>query len=105
MIPAKMGDLDFENGNYLQMFMTLSQNFPNCGISREAFASQSCFFVFDVSPYVGADSIDLLQSGSTSIRVSFKNPLTSGVYMILHCMFDSMCSIDSQRTVHIDSLL
>lgn len=105
MIPAKMADLDFENDNYLQMFMNLSQNFPNSGITRDTFASHSCFFVFNVSPYIDSESIDLLQSGSTSIRVSFKNPLTSGVYMILHCMFDSMCSIDSQRTVHIDSLL
>ena len=105
MIPAKSADIDFASGNYLRAYMNMAEKFPNNGITREMFAKHSCFFVFDVSPNVGAETVDLLQSGSTSLKVSFKTPLTTGIYMVLYCLFDSICSIDSQRSVHIDSLL
>ena len=110
-IPARSMPLDFDNGTkimpaYTQMHEALgfARSHFNNGITRELFAKYYTFFCFEVSPYLDANTLDLIQLGAVSLQISLAKP-SPGIYAIVYSEFDSILRIDSHRQVYLDTML
>lgn len=111
-IPSRPLNLDFEKDRYMPAYLSMlegtgvARSSTNNGISRELYKNGRTFLVFEISPYLDADTFDLINLGTTSFNIRFnKATPSSGCYVILHCEYDSVLTIDENRVPHIDAIM
>lgn len=111
-IPARPLNLNFEKNRYMPAYLNMlegtgmARSTFNNGITREAFKNGFAFFVFEVSATLDSDSFDLINLGTTSFNMSFNKPVPQGgIYVILHCEYDSVLTIDDNRVPHVDAIM
>lgn len=108
--PTHPFNIDFKNGKYLhafnQMYEALDLARDNKGnfISREAFKTSHCIFVFDLTPDEDDNGHwDLVREGTTSINIMFSDNLPdSGIEIIIYSEFDNLILIDKNRNAFHD---
>ena len=103
--------LDFTNGNYGLAYMYLLNGIgmghgdKGIWLSYDEFANGNSFFVFDLTADgVDSDAMELMKSGSITVRFSFDKDLDAknGIELIAYAEFDGVTEIDFYRNVHND---
>uniref|UniRef100_A0A7E4VS53 Integrase catalytic domain-containing protein n=1 Tax=Panagrellus redivivus TaxID=6233 RepID=A0A7E4VS53_PANRE len=109
--PYEKYKMDFDKGNavlpYLDMFHALGQHYnaSNCGITYSKFKAGWTNFVIDLTASQEETSgFELVQNGSTDIRLEFSTPVpVGGLELVVMAEFDQILSIDNQRRVKFEN--
>uniref|UniRef100_A0A7E4VN67 NPCBM domain-containing protein n=1 Tax=Panagrellus redivivus TaxID=6233 RepID=A0A7E4VN67_PANRE len=109
--PYEKYKMDFANGNavqpYVAMYHALGQHFDtsNCGVTYKQFKNGWTIFVVDLTASQDeTNGFELVQNGSTDIRLEFSEAVpTGGLELVVMAEFDELMSIDNQRRIKFES--
>lgn len=109
-IPAKPFICDFPNNQYIRSYHSLFEgcniNHADIGnnISRTDYPKGYALVAVDLTPDLSssASHISLTRTGSLRIDVNFAEPLPQSVTVIIFSEFDSLITVDKNRTVVTD---
>nr|CAD2195229.1 unnamed protein product [Meloidogyne enterolobii] len=113
VFPASPYSLDFSKGKYSRIFHDMQEaigyagTLESNGISMERYAKGGfCFFVFNLTNSQednGPETFDLIKNGTTSIKLTFNEPVPSGgIVLIAMGEVDSLLMLDRNRTITSD---
>ena len=108
--PPNPLQMDYGKNHYTRPFIQMYESLglvsaqKSNWLDMDDFASGFAFYVFDLSPDSSDDSHwELIQEGSTVIRMTFRNPIPQGgVKLIAVAEFDNLITIDRFRNVYFD---
>nr|CAD2205660.1 unnamed protein product [Meloidogyne enterolobii]CAD2208760.1 unnamed protein product [Meloidogyne enterolobii] len=111
--PAAPYSLDFPKGNYARIYHDMQEaigyagSLESNGISMFRYANAGyCFFVFNLTNSQednGPEMFDLIKNGTTSIRMTFNEPVPSGgIVLVAMGEIDSLLMLDRNRTISTD---
>lgn len=97
---------DFNGKNYVREYRWFLDNIgiahenETNGITMEEFASNSCFFAYDLSPDL-CNSVHFhgTQQGTMDLNVAFKEALKANIYCLIFASFNEIITIDKERQV------
>lgn len=109
-IPSKPFECDFENNQYIRAYHSLFEgcniNHSDIGnsISRTDYPNGYALVAVDLTPDLSssASHISLPKSGSLRVDVQFAAPLDHSVTAIIFAEFDSLITVDKNRSVVTD---
>lgn len=110
VVPARPMNLNWTNG-YMAAFVELNEalgfahgNQSN-GITPERFKDDHTFLAFDFSPTVHEPGLfDVIRQGNVTLKLEFGDKVPkNGLYCIVYAEFDSILSIDKDRTPYLDT--
>jgi hypothetical protein len=100
-------DLDVSNKisllAYNTLFAALSDPENGISISRDKYLDGSFFVVLDLIPNQGVYRLQNQQIGQVQLDLKFKDPLTSTITCLVVGMFETMLTIDKNKSVNIES--
>lgn len=112
ILPTRPYNLDWSSSYttaYVDMIegLGLAHSATSNGITPAMYKNGFTFFVFDISPTVHSPELfDVIRQGNVSLKLEFNKPTPDeGIYVIVYAEFDSILSIDSNRTPYIDTSL
>ena len=109
-VPRQPLEFDFNNCQYLQGLLSLykvtgklNEN-TDIGITRSSYREGYNLIGFEVDPTTSPDFryLGQGQEGCTRLEIKFKQPLPSGVNIILYATFPETIEIDESRVVRVD---
>ena len=109
-VPRQPLEFDFNNCQYLQGLLSLykvtgklNEN-TDIGITRSSYREGYNLIGFEVDPTTSPDFryLGQGQEGRTRLEIKFKQPLPSGVNIILYATFPETIEIDESRVVRVD---
>lgn len=101
-------DFDFDTDSYVQGYQSLFEDtgfveITGNGIDRQAYARGYTLVNFDLSPDLCCgEHLNVKKSGDLVLTVSFKQPLTQAVTLIVYSEFENLIEIDESRVVSTD---
>lgn len=109
-IPSKPFICDFANNQYIRAYNSLFEgtniNHSDTGnnISRQDYPNGYALVAIDLTPDLSAsaDHISLPKTGSLRLDVQFSAPLANSVTAIIFSEFDSLITVDKNRSVVTD---
>ncbi|CAI4220812.1 unnamed protein product [Auanema sp. JU1783] len=112
IIPTRPYNLDWESSYataYVDMLegLGIAHSDTSNGITPEMYKNGFAFFVFDISPTVhSSDLFDVIRQGNVALKLEFSQRVhNDGIYVIVYAEYDSILSIDQNRTPYLDTSL
>uniref|UniRef100_A0A914NQB8 Galectin n=2 Tax=Meloidogyne TaxID=189290 RepID=A0A914NQB8_MELIC len=111
--PAAPYSLDFPNGKYVRIYHDMQEaigyagTLESNGISMQRFSNGGfCLLVFNLTNSQednGPEMFDLIKNGTTSIRMTFNEPVPNGgIVLVAMGEIDSLLMLDRNRTISTD---
>ncbi|CAI4220522.1 unnamed protein product [Auanema sp. JU1783] len=112
VMPSRPYNLDWTSSYataYVDMLegLGIAHSDTSNGITPAMYKNGFTFFVFDISPTVHSpDLFDVIRQGNVSLKLEFSERTPAeGLYVIVYAEYDSILSIDQNRTPYLDTSL
>ncbi|CAI4231247.1 unnamed protein product [Auanema sp. JU1783] len=110
IIPTRSYNLDWESSYataYVDMLegLGIAHSDTSNGIPPEMYKNEFAFFMFDILLTVhSSDLFDVIRQGTVVLKLEFSQRVPNdGIYVNVYAEYDSILSIDQNRTPYLDT--